>query len=115
MTSHGPGAESAARAWPYVPFPTAILLDEHLSDAAKVLWALLYQVSLTGDGGPFEMTVEEMMELSGGAKGSVIKRKKELVDAGWLEETALRGLGRANLYIVRTPEMHDDHAATPPR
>ncbi|WP_193614319.1 hypothetical protein [Nocardioides lijunqiniae] len=93
-------------AYPHVPVPTAILLDEDLSDSAKVLWALLYQVAITSRGNPFEMTIEDMMELSRAAKGSVIKRKKELVDAGWLEETALRGLGLANLYSIAAPGEH---------
>lgn len=93
----------AAPAVPFVPVPTALILDDTISAHAKVLWAALYQVQQTGGGGPFEMTLKEIIGLVGGAKGSVITRKKELVDAGWLAEAALRGLNLANLYEVLIP------------
>lgn len=95
--------DGARPPWPHVPLPLGLLLFEGISDSAKVLWALLYQVSVTGGGASFEMSVEQMVSLSHGSKPSIIKRKKELVDAGWLDETALRGLGRTNLYTVRIP------------
>ena len=88
---------------PYVAMPTALVLDESITAGAKMLWAVLSMVQQTGDGGPFEMTVKEMMGLAGGSNKSIISRKKELVDAGWLAETALRGLGLANIYEVLVP------------
>lgn len=89
--------------FPAVLLPTAVLYDERLSDSSKILWALLYQYAQTHGSASFEMTTEQMMSLSGAAKASVVKRRKELVAAGWLSEQVLRGLARTNLYTVRTP------------
>ena len=98
---------------PYVPMPLALVLDEDITAGAKMLWAALYMVQQTGDGGPFEMTVKQMMSVAGGSNKSVIARKKELVDAGWLAETALRGLGLANVYEVLIPGQDVPAGAEP--
>ena len=98
---------------PFVPLPTALLLDDTIGAPAKVLWALLYQVQQTGGGGPFEMKLEQMIALAGGARQSVVNRKKELVDSGWLAETALRGLGLTNIYEVLVPGLDSNVAAEP--
>lgn len=90
----------------FVPMPTDVLFDVRLSDGAKVLWAVLYQIETTGDGPPFEITVNGMVELTRRSKPTVIKHKKELVDSGWLQEVAWRGLGQTNLYRVVVPGSH---------
>ena len=99
----GTSEDGHALSVPFVPLPTALLPDDSISAPAKVLWAMLYQVQQTGGGGPFEMKLDQMIALAGGARQSVINRKKELVEAGWLAETALRGLGLTNIYEVLIP------------
>lgn len=102
------GDDEQAPPFPHVPMPTALLFAPDLSDSAKMMWAVLYQFSLTEDGGggvgsSFEITVDEMMRLTGAARASVLKRKKELVENDWLVEVGLRGLGRTNLYTIQVP------------
>jgi hypothetical protein len=88
--------------YPYVPLPTAVLYDERLDAGAVRLYVILFQVQATG-GRPFEMKQAEMVELGGASAPTVKRWRDQLVDAGWLEETALRGFGLTNLYQVNTP------------
>lgn len=98
--------ENFAAQQPHVPMPVALLLDPDLSDAAKILWALLYQYSVTGGGEAFEMSQDEMATLAGAATGSIRKRRDELVGAGWLEVVVLPGLARKQHLTVRIPGEH---------
>lgn len=85
-----------------LPVPVLVVLDQSVSPGAKLLWMQLYLVQRTGER-PFEMKIQEIMTLTGSSKGSIQKYRKELIEAGWLEETALRGLALTNLYEVKVP------------
>ena len=100
--------------YPYVPLPTAVLYDDRLDVGAVRLYAVLFQVQTTGGGGPFEMKQAEMVELGGASAPTVKRWRDQLVEAGWLEETALRGFGLINLYQVRTPGKQVPAEASPP-
>lgn len=89
---------------PSVPMPVALLLDGSISEGAKVLWAMLFQYSLTGGGEVFEMSQDEMASLSGASAPSVRKRRDELVKAGWLDVTVLPGLARKQHITVKVPD-----------
>lgn len=110
------GDPSGPPDYPFVPVPTAVLYDERLDAGAVRLWAILFQVQVTqsaGGKGPFEMSQASMIELGNASKPTVKRWRDQLVDAGWLEETALRGFGLINLYTVHTPGQQVPTEASP--
>lgn len=103
MTDGSPTPPAGAP-FQHVAIPLALLHDQDISEGAKVLWALLYQVSLTDDGNTFEMTFDELIALTGVTRPSLAKRRDELVASGWISAMVPRGLGRKQQFTVHTPD-----------
>lgn len=96
-----------------IPVPVALMMDVKISGSAKHLWSVLWLFGATGGSMTFEIKVEQIMELMGGSKPSVIKWRRELVEAGWLEESAWRGVAQKNVYTVKTIQSSDSPAEPP--
>lgn len=96
----------------YAPLPLQIIQDKHLSEAAKVLYALLLnQMQLSqkneltnADGAVYcYFTQEKAAEMMGKSKRSVSAYFKELRDAGYLVSEH-QGLGNADKLYLHVPQ-----------
>jgi len=90
----------------FVQIPTIMLRDDSLSNDAKMLW--LHMESYRMNNSYCFPSVKTLCKVSGYSKNSVIKYRRELVEADWLgsrSRKAKSGANASNIYTWQSPYL----------